>query len=146
MHIAKLDVCSILVLTITRSSGVIRDQLVSLALPTENKLLEAYHNGVKSFLKSHVFIIIFSSYFLAARYYWLKVCRFIIYRKFQEINIFEIKDQLVSPCWEQTTGSLSQRGPIFSETPIICNFIRHFLICQIIIDWKFWKTYLKLSN
>ena len=45
-----LDVCSILVLTITRSSGVIRDQLVSLALPTENKLLEAYHNGVKYFL------------------------------------------------------------------------------------------------
>ena len=44
MHIATLDVCSILVLTITRSSGVIRDQLVSLALPTENKLLEAYHN------------------------------------------------------------------------------------------------------
>jgi hypothetical protein len=56
MHIAKLDVCSILVLTITRSSGVIRDQLVSLALPTENKLLEAYHNGVKSFLKSHYFL------------------------------------------------------------------------------------------
>ena len=83
--------------------------------------------------------IIFSSYFLAARYYRLKVYRYTIYWKVQEINIFEIKDQLVSPCWEQTTESLSQWGPIFSEIAIICNFMRYFLIYQCIIDWKFWK-------
>ena len=70
-HIAALqDVCSILVLTITRSSGVIRDQLVSLlpyhrlVLPTKSEYCAL---GAVTELSSHLHVIFESASFVISR-------------------------------------------------------------------------------
>ena len=63
-RIALQDVCSILVLTITRSSGVIRDQLVSLLLvlpPIQRAPRE------QLLLSSHLHVIFESASFVTSR-------------------------------------------------------------------------------